>query len=279
MTSLILEGGTFRSIFTAGVLDALLEAKIELPYIIGVSAGITNGVSYVSKQKGRNLEVIMKYRLDPRYMSRRNFIKEHSLFGISFIYQEIPNHLVPFDYATFKANPAKVLIGVTNAKTGEAEYLDAKETDEKNLALQATCSIPGFFPPCHLNQEIYYDGGIADPIPIRKAIEDGNQKHLIILTQPMEYKKEPSKSHEMMARLLEKRYPLLANKLRDRPDRYNATVALCQKLKKEGKALIIQPTHPLNSFEANLDTLKKSYQEGYDFTKRNIELIRQFIDN
>jgi len=277
MTSLILEGGTFRPVFTAGVLDALLENNIELPYIIGVSAGISNGLSYVSKQKGRNLEILLTYRHDPRYISRRNFIKERSLFGLKFAFEDIPEKHIPFDMETFKQYPGTFLVGVTNAQTGQAEYIEGRHCSNINRLIQATCSIPGFFPPCHLDDKIYYDGGISDPIPIRKAIADGCTKHLIILTQPESYHKEASRSHEMMAKALQKRYPQLASQIRSRHIRYNETVAFCHQLKKQGDALIIQPMHALNSFEENLDTLKKTYQEGYDFTQRNIDFISQFI--
>ena len=176
MPSLILEGGTLRPIFTAGILDALLDNNISFPYCIGVSAGITNGVSYLSKQKGRNLEIIMKYRNDKRYLGYGNFLKCKSLFGLDFVFDEIPNKLVPFDMDTYKKYPGKVLVGVTNAKTGETEYLDGKELDDKATLLRATCAIPIFFPVIKINNNEYYDGGLCDPIPVRKAIEDGNKK-------------------------------------------------------------------------------------------------------
>ena len=182
MPGLILEGGTFRPIFSAGVMDALLDNDIMFPYCIGVSAGITNGVSYISKQKGRNLQVLEKYRNDKRYFGMRNFFKCKSIFGLDFLFDEIPNKLLPFDMDTYQSYQGKILVGVTNAVTGETEYLDGKNLDEKTTLLRATCAIPLFFPTIKINDVPYYDGGICDPIPIRKAIADGNDKHLIILT-------------------------------------------------------------------------------------------------
>ena len=177
MPSLILEGGTFRPIFSAGVMDALLDNNIIFPYCIGVSAGITNGISYISKQKGRNLEVLTKYRNDKRYLGYGNFLKCKSLFGLDFVFDEIPNKLVPFDMDTYKKYTGKVLIGVTNAKTGKTEYLDGKDLDDKATFLRATCALPIFFPVIKINNNEYYDGGLCDPIPIKKAIADGNEKH------------------------------------------------------------------------------------------------------
>ena len=170
MPSLILEGGTFRPIFSAGVMDALLDNDIIFPYCIGVSAGITNGVSYISKQKGRNLAVIEQYRNDKRYLGLKNFFSCHSIFGLDFVFNEIPNNLLPFDMDAYQSYSGKILVGVTNAKTGQTEYLDGKDLDENCTILRATCAIPYFFPCIKYKGNEYYDGGICDPIPIRKQL-------------------------------------------------------------------------------------------------------------
>ena len=119
MTGLVLEGGTFRGIYSAGIMDAFLEEEIEFPYVVGVSAGISNGVSYVSKQFGRNIEIMDKYRNDKRYIGVGNYKKHKSLFGLDFVYGEIPQQLIPFDYETFRQYEGKCLVGVTNAITGK----------------------------------------------------------------------------------------------------------------------------------------------------------------
>ena len=169
MTGLVLEGGTFRPIFSCGVMDALLSEKIMLPYCIGVSAGIADGVSYISRQPQRNLEIVQKYRNDKRYMSRQNFKKCRSLFGLDFIFGEIPNKLIPFDMDTFRKFEGTCLVGVTNAATGQAEYKNAMDMDKDFTMLRATCALPMFFPAIELDGQKYYDGGIADPIPAKKA--------------------------------------------------------------------------------------------------------------
>ena len=117
MPGLILEGGTFRPIFSCGVMDALLDNGLMFDYVIGVSAGITDGVSYISRQKGRNLKVIRAFRNDPRYLSLRNYLRGGSMFGLEFVYSEVPNRYFPFDWETYHAYPGKVLVGVTNART------------------------------------------------------------------------------------------------------------------------------------------------------------------
>lgn len=279
MPSLILEGGTFRPIFSAGVMDALLDNNIIFPYCIGVSAGITNGVSYISKQKGRNLEILRKYRNDKRYFGYRNFLKCKSLFGLDFTFDEIPNKLVPFDMDTYKKYPGKILVGVTNAKTGKIEYLDGKSLDNKATMLRATCAIPLFFPVIKINGEEYYDGGICDPIPIRKAIFDGNEKHLIILTRPKNYKKEFSKKNIFASKILCNKYPNLKELFLNRHISYNETVKFCEELERQGKAIILRPDEdkPIESFEKDIYKLQAGYDHGYKLATEKINEIKNLF--
>lgn len=276
MPSLVLEGGTFRPIFSAGVMDALLDNDIMFPYCIGVSAGITNGVSYISKQKGRNLEVIENYRNDKRYFGVSNFFKCKSIFGLDFTFDEVPNKLNIFDMDTYKSYEGKVLVGVTNAKTGKAEYLDGKELDNTAQMLRATCAIPIFFPVIKINDNEYYDGGLCDPIPIKKAIEDGNEKHLIILTRPKGYIKKLSKNNRIVARMLRKKYPNLEHILLSRHDLYNETVRFCEELEHQGKAIIIRPTAEgaIDSFEKDTTKLRAAYNHGYNMAIENLDKIK-----
>lgn len=276
MPSLILEGGTFRPIFSAGIMDALLDNDIMFPYCIGVSAGITNGVSYISKQRGRNLEVLETYRNDKRYIGARNFFKCRSLFGLDFLFDEIPNKLNLFDMDTYKKYPGKVLVGVTNAQTGKAEYIDGKELDSTAQILRATCALPLFFPAIKFNGKEYYDGGISAPIPIKKAIEDGNDKHLIILTRPKGYIKSLNKGNKMAAKILRKKYPNLEHILLTRHNLYNDTVKFCEELEKQGKAVILRPSTEgaIESFEKDKLKLRAAYEHGYNMALDNIDKIK-----
>ncbi len=277
MTGIVLEGGTFRPVFSSGVLDALLSENILLPYCIGVSAGIADGVSYISRQPQRNLEIVQKYRNDKRYMSRGNYRRERSLFGLDFIYNEIPNKLVPFDKETFFSYKGKCLVGVTNAATGEPEYRDAMEMDDKFTMLRATCALPMFFPAIEMDGEKYYDGGISDPIPVRKALADGCDKLLVILTQPRGFVKRLGKYDKMGARMLGHKYPRLKRAILGRPELYNETVEFCHKLAGEGKAMVICPNHKLNSFESDVRRLEMSYWHGFRMAKEKMKKIRKFI--
>jgi len=278
MTGIVLEGGTFRPIFSSGVMDALLSENILLPYCVGVSAGIADGVSYVSKQPQRNLEIAQKYRNDKRYMSKMNFIKQGSFFGLDFIYDEIPNKLVPFDYETFYSYKGKCLAGVTNAKTGQAEFFDTKEMDTKCTILRASCALPVFFPAIEMNGEKYYDGGLSSPIPVKKALEDGCKKMLIVLTQPKGFVKKLGKYDKMGANLLGPKYPKIKEAILTRPQRYNETVKMCEELAKDGLAMIIQPNFKINSFEKDVRKLEKAYWHGYRMTKEKMKNIKRFLE-
>lgn len=278
MSSLVLEGGTFRPIFSSGVMDALLGYDILFPYIIGVSAGITHGVSYISKQKRRNLDIAEKYRNDKRYLGIRNLLKCRSIFGLDFVFDEIPNRLHPFDMNTYTAYHGRILIGVTNAKTGQAEYMDGKKLDDRCLMLRATCAIPMFFPAILIDGTPYFDGGICDPIPIRKAIQDGNQKHLIILTQIKGYEKTLNKQNIYAAKWLKRKYPAMVEPLLTRHILYNETIAFCEQLEKNGQALIIRPSQPIHSFEKDIIKLKAAYDDGFQQTLERIDEIREIIE-
>lgn len=277
MTGIVFEGGTFRPLFSCGVMDALLSENILLPYCIGISAGIANGVSYISRQPQRNLEIIQKYRNDKRYISRSNFRKCKSLFGLDFVFDEIPNKLVPFDWKTFRAYEGTCLVGVTNAKTGEAEYKNALEMDDKLMMLRATCALPMFFPAIEFDGGKYYDGGLADPIPVRKALEDGCDKLIIVLTQPRGYEKKLGKYDKMGARMLGRKYPAMRELILSRPERYNEEVQYCNELVKQGKALIFRPNQRINSFESDVRKLEMAYWHGYRMTRERMNAVKKFI--
>jgi len=277
MTGLVLEGGTFRGIYSAGIMDAFLEEKIEFPYVVGVSAGISNGVSYVSKQFGRNLEIMDKYRNDKRYIGAGNYKKHKSLFGLDFVYGEIPQQLVPFDYETFRQYEGKCLVGVTNALTGKPEYLDAMEDNENFDFLRASCAIPGYFPAIMINDTPYFDGGLASPICVKQALKDGCSKVVIILTQPEGFVKKCGKGNVVMSQLIKKKYPQIEMLLLARHKIYNKQVEFCNELERRGKAIIFRPEYKLDSFESNTKVLRETWQMGYDMGKARAEEVRNFI--
>ena len=279
-TGLVLEGGALRTIFSAGVLDAFLDTGLPLPhYTVGVSAGIAYGVSYLSRQSRRNLKLITTYAGDSRYMGVRNWAKRdnRSYFGLEFAYTTIPNQLLPFDYDTFEAYPGTVEAVVTNLNTGKAEYLPVPRRDEHNLLLQATCAIPLMFPVIELEGQPYLDGGCADAIPWRHALDQGFDRVVVVLTRERDYCKKPGKADRMIARAF-KRYPRFQETMRTRSERYNACREELFALEREGKVLIVAPKDTLgcSRTEKDLDTIRALWQEGYFDGRREIDRIREF---
>ncbi|KMY45537.1 phospholipase [Bacillus sp. FJAT-27916] len=273
-TSLILEGGTFRTVYTAGILDGFLEKEIMFPYILGISAGAISACSYVSEQKNRTIRFISTYRNDKRYIGMRNFLTERSLFGLTFAYDTIPNQLDFFDWETYQGYKGSLLFGVTNAYTGEVEYIDAKTMDKGATILRATCAIPVLFPEIKLNDVPYYDGGLADPIPIQKAIADGYDKHVIILTREQGYRKVLDGQTKWAMKLFRKKYPQMVRAMEKRADNYNQTMELIEKLEREGKAFVYRPPYALKSFEKNTDVMWESHKKGLEhFYDRESELL------
>lgn len=280
MPALVLEGGTFRPTFSCGVMDALLDSGVDFEYVIGVSAGISNAVSYLSKQTGRNLVILQKYRNDKKYVGFRNIFTDKSIFGRKFIYETIPRELLPFDNETFFANPAKFVVGVTNAETGEIEYLDKKDPVNGFMLLQATCALPIAFPPIVYDGKQYYDGGLVDSIPAKKALDDGNEKMLIVLTRTKGYVKTESKAYKVAAALLKHKYPKIAELILTRHTRYNKEVEFCNQLEREGKAVILRPSEEvqISSFESDMTKLERIYKYGYDIAMENMEQIKALFN-
>lgn len=279
MTGLVLEGGAFRGLFTAGVLDALLDIKAEFKYIIGVSAGATNAYSYVSKQRGRNLDIMEKFINNKRYISYGNLVKYKSLMDLNLVFDEIPNKYCPFDYETFYKFDGKMLAGAFNIETGEVEYFDKDLLDKRNSILRASVAIPLVFPFEKINGQYYADGGLSEPIPINKSIVDGNDKNIIVLTRNEGYRKKPSKSNKITYRIYKNKYPKLASVLMNRHVKYNEQLDFCKELEDNGKAIVIRPTisMDINRFERDKNKLREIYQNGYSLIIKDKEKILNYI--
>ncbi len=279
MGGLVLEGGSFRCIFSAGVMDALLENNIIYDYIIGVSAGISNATSYISKQPRRNLDVIKEYRSDPRYISRRNLISTGSMVGIDFIFDEIPNKLNKFNWQEYYNFKGEIKVGVTDMRTGESVYKDGKQLDKTCSLLRASCAVPLFFPPVDIEDRLYLDGGIADAIPIKQALKDGNDKLLVVLTQPEGYRKSKNKLTKAGAYFYKEKYPELYRVMLNRNAMYNKTIKFIEEFKRKypENIIVLQPEYKINSMESDIGILENVYNHGYNMAKEKLDKIYKFL--
>lgn len=265
---LVLEGGGMRGVYTSGVLEFFLEQGLHFNYVIGVSAGACNAASYISRQKGRNKAVTIDMVNDRRYLSVRNLIKSGSLFGWDFIFNEVPNQLVPFDYDTFYNSPAEFIAGVTNCSTGKAVYYSKHQIERNFDVLRASSSLPLVSPTVTIDGQDLLDGGLADPIPVRKSIADGNQKNVVVLTQNKGYIKKPD-SLMRLYKAKYKKYPALLQTMMSRHLLYNETLNYIEQLENEGRCLVIRPQNPLHVGRLEKDSAKLTdlYQEGYEDAK------------
>ncbi|MCI8808517.1 MAG: patatin family protein [Oscillibacter sp.] len=278
-TGLVLEGGALRTIFSAGVCDAFLDSGLPLPdYTIGVSAGIAYGVSYLSKQSRRNLQLVVHFANDRRYMGWRNLAnpKNRSYFGLQFAYETIPNELLPFDYDAFEAYPGEAEAVVTNLETGEAEYLPVPRRDDHNLVLQATCALPLMFPVIWVGGKPYLDGGCSDAIPWRHALDVGCDRVVVVLTRERDYVKKPDRAFSALARIFRK-YPNFVETLRRRVETYNQGREELFALEREGKVVLIAPENTLgcSRTEKNVDLLRALWQSGYFEARRSLERVSE----
>ena len=278
-TGMVLEGGAVRTIYSTGVCDALLTRSLMTDYVIGVSAGIAYGVSYVSRQPRRNLEILLKYANDKRYMSKRNLFKPSNrcYFGLKFTYEEIPNRLVPFDYETFAAFPGEVEAVVTNLETGGPEYIPVPRRDDQFQVLQATCAMPLLFPIYHINGIPCLDGGSSDGIPYGRAVQKRCDRIVVVLTRERDYRRTPEQ-YQALVDLRYRRYPNFCATMHSRAERYNACREELFQLEKEGKVILLAPksTQGFSRIEKDVDKIKALWQDGYDLGRARAEEIRAF---
>lgn len=278
-TALVLEGGGLRGVYTSGVLHYFMEQDLHFPYVIGVSMGACNAANYVSRQQERNRIVNIRFVNDWRYLSYRRLLLKGELFGMRFIFDTIPNKLVPFDRTTFMSSRQQCITAVTDCISGKTTYLDKKEAGQDYMSiLQASCSLPFISRPVRYKNQILMDGGIADAIPIQKSIADGNRKHILILTQPADYRKAPSRLY-MLAAL---RYPKLQGLrqlMADRHIRYNQTMDLIERLEAEGKAFTLRPKTKLiaGRIEQNKKKLYTTYDQGYNDAVGSFDDLLAFL--
>lgn len=279
-TGMVFEGGAFRTVFSCGVMDAFLDTGIMPDYAIGVSAGAAYGVSYLAKQKGRNLKLIKEYCNDKRYMGIGNLInpKNRCYYGIKFAYETIPTKILPFDYDTYKANNVEFYATVTNVNTGKAEYLlyDADEVPSRTLI--ATCALPMLFPIIKIKGKPYMDGGISDSIPFKQAFEAGCDKVVVVLTRQPDYRKKTGHSTKLAANMYRK-YPALKQALLDRADNYNRCLDELAEYEKQGKVIVIRPdsTDGFSRMERDKEKIQSLYDDGYNKGIDYSDRIKKFF--
>lgn len=276
-SGLVLEGGGTRAIYSAGVLDALLENEISFPYVIGVSAGTCTGASFLGKCKRRYHDLTVNYVNDKRYMGVGNMLKTGEFLGSDWIFGELSYDIFPLDYDEFEKSNAVFCCVVANAKTGKAEYLYPKTLRPRGCPeIRASCSMPLVTKGVEIGGELYFDGGLVNSIPLERAIDDGCEKCVVVLTQHKGFQKKPV--NPKMTKLL-KKYPQMAKAMETRHEMYNKQLEYVKEMEERGLALVIQPHAPLNcpTLEKNVEKLESIYQLGYRNGLDSVERVKEFL--
>lgn len=280
--TMVLEGGATRGVFTSGVLDFLMEEKTELSHVVSVSAGACNGVDYVSKQIGRTRDcMIHKEKEYNYYYGFRKFVKEKSILDMDMVFDKYPNELFPFDYDTYFASGTECEIVTTNCRTGRAEYMTERKDRERLMKLcRASSSMPLISPMVEIDGELYLDGGLADSVPIERAIKIGNEKIVVILTRNPNYRKRPTtKAVAKLYRRAYRSYPNLVRTAILRNAKYNRQAELVEKLEKEGKIFVLRPLIPtVSRLEKDYDMLMNFYDHGYCLMRREYNRLRKYLE-
>ncbi len=276
---LVLEGGGSRAIYTSGVLDTFMENGIDFPYIIGVSAGSCNGTSFMGKNYKRQHDISVKYCNDKRYMSVQSALHNGQYLNLDWIFGELSYKLMPLDYETFENCGTTLCVVTTNAETGKPEYFYPKDMREYGCPyLKASCALPVATKGVEIDGQVYFDGGVTDSIPLKKAFDDGCGKAVVILTQVRGYVKQPIKQQRAARRIL-KHYPALAEAVLKRHEMYNRQLEYVFEQEKKGNCYVIAPPEDLHcsAVEKNTDKLEHIYQLGYAQGKMKADEIKAFI--
>ncbi|RYQ25118.1 patatin family protein [Bifidobacterium pseudolongum subsp. globosum] len=276
-TAIIDVGGGFRAIFGAGVLDRCLEEGIAFDHCYGVSAGSANLTSFLAHQHGRNHTFYTQYAFRKEYASVNSFIHNHNFANLDYVYGTLSNHdgENPLDYEAFAANPAQFTVVACDARDGSTKYFtkDDMHYDDYDV-LKASSAVPVACQPYVIDGVPYFDGGIADPVPVQKAIDDGCDRIVLVLTRPKDVIREQHKD-AAPARILRRSRPEAAERLLERYATYNTEVAVAKQYEAEGKVLILAPEelYGLSTLSKTYEGLERMYRAGYGQAGRIAEFL------
>lgn len=279
--ALVLEGGALRGMYTSGVLDTFLKNNMEFECVVGVSAGALNAMSYISKQPGRSAKINLEYCDDPRYIGRKAFIKNKGIIGYDYLFGDISENKVPFDYKSFENTNQRFIIVTTNCEKAETEYLEKSNCNDLFKAAQASSSMPLASAMVEINNNHYLDGAVTTSIPVKWALEQGYEKVVVVLTRDKTYRK-PMLSNKMkkLYKLAYHKYPKLIEKLNTMPERYNKLQDEIIDLEKEGKIFIIRPEKEVtvSRLEKDKEKLENLYKEGIAEAEKNLDALKEYLE-
>ena len=264
-SGLILEGGGMRGIFTIGVLDNFMDRGIRFPYIIGVSAGACNGLSYMSHQRGRakyaDIDLLKEYN----YIGLKYLFTKGNIMDFDLLFHKFPEEISPYDYDRLASSPERYEMVTTSCITGKACYFEEKKNPRRVIEIvKASSSLPFVCPIAYVDGEPMLDGGISDSIPLERAMSLGYDNNLVVLTRNHGYRK-PQKATRVPF-FFYRKYPKVKETISGRNAMYNKQMELVEGMEREGRVQVLRPMKPVEvgRIERNTDKLLALYQEGYD---------------
>ena len=274
---LVLEGGAMRGMYTAGVLDVLMENNVRVDGIVGVSAGALFGVNYPSRQIGRVIRYNKRFSPDKNYIGLWPLLKEGNIVSTQFAYNEVPRKLDVFDDEAFRASGIPFYAVVTNLQTGEGEYLLLESVFEQMDILRASGSMPFVSRPVLWQGKRYLDGAIADSIPYRWMAEQGYEKRIVVLTRQEGYRKKPM--NQALCKIMYRKWPKFVQKLLTRHSAYNAALDELQQWRSEGKAFVLRPSEEINigRVEKDPEKLQAVYDLGRKDTQAQLDQLQEYL--
>ena len=271
-TALVLEGGGMRGVFTCGVLDAFMKHNLTFPYIVAVSAGACNGMSYVSHQPRRarisNIDYLARYK----YIGLRHLVTQGCIFDRELLYDKFPNQYLPFDFDTFFSSPMTFEMVTTNCLTGQPMYLSERHDRQRALDIvRASSSLPYVSKIVDVDGIPMLDGGIVDSIPLQHAIDMGHPTNVLVLTRNRGYRN--TGKDMKIPRFIYRKYPRLRVVLSRRLAAYNAQLEYVERMEDEGRVICIRPERPMevDRIEKDIAKLERLYEEGFALGERFCE--------
>ena len=268
-----------RGLFTAGILDVLLEEGVAFDGLVGVSAGAAFGCNFKSRQAGRAIRYNLKYAKDIRYYGLCSWLTTGNLFNTEFAYHTLPDKLDPFNHAAFERNPMEYHLVATDVLTGKAVYKKIEQGGDSLYEwLRASASMPIASQVVDVDGYRLLDGGISDSIPLRYFQEQGYERNLVILTQPLGFEKKPMRMMPLFKCFL-RHYPELTRALAHRHEMYNEELSFLAQEEKKGNTLVICPeeTLPIGRMSSNREKMQRTYLLGRETAQRRLEEIKAFI--
>ena len=275
---LVLEGGAKRGIYTAGVLDVMLENNLLVDGVFGVSAGAIHGCSYASMQIGRSIRYNMKYGNDYRFMSFKSLFLSGNMVDTQFCYHDLPEKLDPYDNVAFMKSGIDFYAVCSNVETGKPEYIKCNDMFADIDYIRASASMPLVSQIVEVGGKKLLDGGIADSIPLQAAENHGFDKNIVVLTRPQGYRKKKASLGWLIA-LVYRKYPNFVKAFTERHTMYNAELDYIEKQEKNGKILVIRPSRliKISKMEQNLDIVREMYELGRSDALKMLDKIKKYI--